>query len=386
MKKIAVITATRAEYGLLRPLIEELRRYENNDFYVDLVVTGTHLYEDYGKTINEIIEQKIRIDETIKISVASNDSKDISSNQADALVQFTKLFNDKKYAAIVILGDRYEMLAIAIAAGNTHTPIIHLCGGDTTEGAIDEWIRHSITKMSYLHFTTCEESKRRVIQLGEEPERVYNFGSTSIDNILSMTTMSKAEALADIGLSDCEYAICTYHPVTMEDDTAEKDILNLLEAIKRFPNIEFIITKSNSDQNGQKINKILDEKSNEIKNIHVYSSLGVKRYLSLMREALFVIGNSSSGIVEAPAFGIPTINIGNRQRGRLQASSIINCDVDTSSIQDAIYFARSKKCQEESKKTSCPYGNGNAAKHIAKVIFESIIKEDIDLKKKFYDI
>ena len=239
MKKIAVITATRAEYGLLSPVIKELRKNENSNLHIDLIVTGTHLSESYGMTINEIDD---RIDYKISISVKSETETDISANQAEVLVKFTKHFLCEKYSAVILLGDRYETLAIAIAAGNTRTPIFHLCGGDTTEGAIDEWIRHSITKISYLHFVTNEESEKRVIQLGEDPSRVFNFGSTSIDNIFSIADMTKKEALESIRMNDCNYVLCTYHPVTMEGNSVDKQISDFLEAIKSFSDLQFIFT------------------------------------------------------------------------------------------------------------------------------------------------
>ena len=198
MKRIAVVTATRAEYGLLSPVIKELRKYESSDFIVELIVTGTHLSEKYGMTVNEIKSDGIRIDHEVAIPVASDNEQDIANNQAVALIKFTELFIGQKYCAVILLGDRYEMLAIAIAAGDTRTPIFHLCGGDTTEGAFDEWIRHSITKISYLHFVTNEESRKRVIQLGESRDRVFNYGSTSIDNILAVADMTKEEALTII--------------------------------------------------------------------------------------------------------------------------------------------------------------------------------------------
>ena len=225
MTKIAVVTATRAEYGLLNPVIRQLRKYEISTLKVEVIVTGTHLKKQYGNTIKEIQEDKIRIDQMLEIPVDSQTEEDISRNQADTLVKFTELFIEQKYSAVVLLGDRYETLAIAIAAGNTHTPIFHLCGGDTTEGAIDEWIRHAITKISYLHFPTNEESAKRVIQLGEDPQRVFNYGSTSIDNIVNLATLSKDEVLESIGLNECKYFVCTYHPVTMEAG----DVDSLLE-------------------------------------------------------------------------------------------------------------------------------------------------------------
>ena len=285
MKRIGVVTTTRAEYGLLSPVIRKLRKREDQDFHVDLIVSGTHLSKEYGMTVEEIVASGTRIDHKIAIPIKSESELDISNNQADALVKFTKLFSAERYNAVLLLGDRYEMLAIAIAAGNTRTPIFHLCGGDTTEGALDEWIRHSITKISYLHFTTNEESRNRVIQLGEDPARVFNYGSTSIDNILTVANMSKQEALESIGLNDCNYALCTYHPVTMEGGSLEKQIDSFLDAIRQFPELQFVVTKSNADQGGTRINELLDQAVKAMDNLHVFTSLGVKRYLSLMRHA-----------------------------------------------------------------------------------------------------
>ncbi|WP_027396838.1 UDP-N-acetylglucosamine 2-epimerase [Anaerovibrio lipolyticus] len=383
MKKIAVVTATRAEYGLLSPVIKKLRSLESAMFKVELIVTGTHLSEHYGMTIDDIDD---RIDHKIPISVQSASCADISSNQAEALVKFTDLFAAEKYDGIVILGDRYEMLAVAIAAGNTHTPVFHLCGGDTTEGALDEWIRHSITKMSYLHFVTNEDSRKRVVQLGENPNRVFNYGSTSIDNILNVADMTKAEVLQSIGVDDCKYALCTYHPVTMEDSCVDGHIESFLAAIKSFPQLQFIVTKSNADQGGARINELLDEAEKRIDNLHVYTSLGVRRYLSLMKFAEFVLGNSSSGIIETPAFHVPTVNIGDRQRGRLQSESIINCGEDTCSIAIAINKAMSAAFRAVCDSVVSPYGAGNTSEKIAKKIHEVVNIDNIDLKKKFFDI
>ncbi|WP_295916177.1 UDP-N-acetylglucosamine 2-epimerase [uncultured Anaerovibrio sp.] len=383
MKKIAVITATRAEYGLLSPVIKELHKFESTNFKVELIVTGTHLSQQYGMTVSEIDD---RIDHRIPISVQSASGADISANQAETLVKFTDLFLSEKYDGIVVLGDRYEMLAVAIAAGNTHTPIFHLCGGDTTEGALDEWIRHSITKMSYLHFVTNEESRKRVIQLGEDPNRVFNYGSTSIDNVLHVADMTKVEALQSIGLEDCNYGLCTYHPVTMENGSVDEQIKEFFVALKAFPNLHFIVTKSNADQGGARINELLDNAEKEIDNLYVFTSLGVRRYLSLMKYAEFVLGNSSSGIIETPAFHVPTVNIGDRQRGRLQSESIINCEPDTNSIVVAINKAMLADFKKVCDKVISPYGDGHAAERIAKKIYEVVSADKIDLKKKFFDI
>ena len=383
MKKIAVVTAARAEYGLLSPLIKELRKKESDAFCVELIVTGTHLSEQYGMTVNEIND---RIDHRVLISVDSDAEINISNNQAEALVKFTELFLKEKYGAVVLLGDRYETLAIAIAAGNTKTPIFHMCGGDTTEGAMDEWIRHSITKISFLHFVTNVESKIRVIQLGEDPSRVFNFGSTSIDNILTIADMSKKEALKSIGLTDCKYALCTYHPVTMDDERVERYIEDFVKAIIAFPDIQFVVTNSNADLGGARINALLNEAEKTIDNIHVFTSLGVRRYLSLMRFAEFVLGNSSSGIIEAPSFHVPTVNIGDRQKGRLQSESIINCGYKSDSIIKAITKAMCEEHRNACKHVVSPYGDGHAAKRIAEIMIEFVMSRKIDLKKKFYDL
>ncbi len=383
MKKIAVVTATRAEYGLLAPVIKELRKHESSGLKIDLIVTGTHLSEQYGMTINEISE---RVDSKILISVKSATELNISENQAEVLVNFTELFFKEKYSAVLLLGDRYETLAVAIAAGNTRTPIFHLCGGDTTEGALDEWIRHSITKISYLHFVTNEESRKRVIQLGESPERVFNFGSTSIDNILTVANMNKDEALESIGLMDCRYALCTYHPVTMESGSVDWQIGQFLSTVQSYPNLQFIVTKSNADQGGARINELLDAAENELENLHVYASLGIRRYLSLMKHAEFVLGNSSSGIIETPAFHVPTVNIGDRQKGRLQSASVINCESDMKSIVNAIKLAMSDAHKLVCKTVVSPYGDGHAAEQIAEKAIEIVESGRIDLKKPFFDL
>lgn len=383
MKKIAVVTATRAEYGLLSPLIKELRKRESSAFRAELIVTGTHLSERYGMTVDEIDD---RIDHKVTTPVRSGSALDISENQAETLVRFTELFIGERYDAVILLGDRYETLAMAVAAGNTRTPVFHLCGGDTTEGALDEWIRHSITKISYLHFVTNEESRKRVIQLGEDPARVFNYGSTSIDNILRSADLSRAEALRGVGLADCRYALCTYHPVTMEAGSADGQIAELLAALAAFPDIRFIVTKSNADQGGARINELLDAAGQAMENLHVFASLGVRRYLSLMKHAEFVLGNSSSGIIEAPAFHVPTVNIGDRQRGRLQSESVVNCRADRTEIAKAIERAMSPEHRALCRGVVSPYGSGDAAARIAGEIYRSVQGGKPDLKKTFHDI
>lgn len=386
MTKIAIVTATRAEYGLLSPIIRSLRKFENDDFIVELIVCGTHLSNDFGMTITEIDSDEIRIDHKIQTPVASRISKDISFNQAATLTKFADLFESVHYDGIMILGDRYEMLAIAIAAGNAGIPIFHISGGDTTEGSVDEWIRHSITKISYIHFTTNEISRKRVIQLGESPDRVFNYGSTAIDNIISMPYVSKADILGSLGLLDCKYAVCTYHPVTISHETVDGYAFAFIRAIESFPDITFIITKANSDRGGARINELLEQAEKRLENVHVYASLGNYRYLSLLRHSEFILGNSSSGIVEAPTLHVPTVNIGERQRGRLQSESVINCGAKTDDIISAVNHAMTDEHKAICKKVINPYGDGHSADRIAAKTYEILINEGIDLKKKFYDL
>ncbi|WP_202108284.1 UDP-N-acetylglucosamine 2-epimerase [Succinivibrio dextrinosolvens] len=383
MKSVAIVTSSRAEYGLLSPVIKQLRKRENDSFKVDLIVTGTHLSPEFGMTVNEIDD---RIDCCIETPIKSLTALDIANNQSAYLTAFTRIFFDKDYSAVILLGDRYEILSVAIAAGLTHTPIFHLCGGDTTEGAIDEWVRHSISKMSYIHFVTNEDSKRRVIQLGEDPKRVFNYGSTSVENILNKSNMSKNAALQSIGLEDCDYAICTYHPVTLEDEIIDESLEQFFCAIEKFSNLHFIITKSNADLGGARINKLLDEFAEGRANIHIFTSLGTRRYLSLMKYAKFVLGNSSSGVIEAPCLQVPTVNIGDRQKGRTLVDSIINCGPSCNDIEQAIRLALSEDFINKCKNTVSPYGKGNTSELICKKIIEIIKKDKVSLKKKFFDI
>ncbi|MBR5422080.1 MAG: UDP-N-acetylglucosamine 2-epimerase (hydrolyzing) [Lachnospiraceae bacterium] len=385
MKRIAVVTATRAEYWLLYPVIRAMRKDESA-VRTELIVTGTHLSEDYGMTVREIEESGVRIEKRIGIPTASGCAADISGDQAETLIRFTELFDKEKYDAVMLLGDRYELLAIAIAAGNTRTPIFHLCGGDTTEGAMDEWIRHSVTKMSYLHFVMNEDSRKRVIQMGEDPERVFNYGSTGVDNALYLADLSKKEALESIGLPDSDYAICTYHPVTLGDENPDELIEEFLEALKAFPEIMFIVTMANADHGGKRINELLREAEPKMRNMRLYSSLGAKRYLSLVKHSLFVLGNSSSGIIEAPVFHVPTVNIGERQRGRLRAESVIDSGTGSGNIVSAIRQALSRGFRESCSHTENPYGDGHAAEKIAGRSIATVLEEKIDLKKVFFDL
>lgn len=387
MNKIAVITSTRAEYGLLQPVVREFRKHESADLQVCLVVTGTHLSKEHGYTVAEIEEAGDRIDFKIPTGVGSGSASDIAKNEADTVVKFTELFEREKFSAVVVLGDRYEILMVALAAVNTSTPIFHISGGDTTEGAADECFRHSISKMSYLHFPTNEDSRRRIIQLGEAPERVFNVGATGVDNILNYPLVDSASVLGELGVPTGKYAICTYHPVTIgEDDSAlEKDMEELIGALCEYPEISFVVTKANSDLGGAKINEIWEKAAAIHSNIHLFASLGMKRYLSLLKDAQFMIGNSSSGLIEAPAMHVPTINIGDRQRGRLQAESVVNCGTSVDEISGAIRRALSSEMKEIAAKASCPFGDGHAAERIVEQSLKALEK-GIDLRKSFNDI
>lgn len=385
MNKIAIITSTRAEYGLLLPVIREFRKHESKDLKVCLVVTGTHLSEEHGYTVREIEESGERIDIMVPISVESNDSDSIAHNEADTVVKFTELFGNERFSAVILLGDRYEMLMIALSAVNTSTPIFHISGGDTTEGATDECFRHAITKMSYLHFPSNEISRKRIIQMGEEPGRVFNVGATAIDNVLNYPLASSTEVLKELGVDVTRYAICTYHPVTIGENDMVSEMKELIEAIASFSDLHFIVTKSNSDKGGTLINKLWEQAGKTYSNIHVYSSLGMKRYLSLLKNAEFMIGNSSSGLSEAPAMHVPTVNIGNRQRGRLKTESVIDCDTSKTDIIDAIREACSDRMKQVAANVTCPFGDGHAAEKIVKYSLAAL-GDNIDLKKSFYNI
>ncbi len=385
MKKIiSVLTATRAEYGLLKPIIAKLNTVE--DFDVRIVATGAHLSPEFGLTYQEIEKDGFKIDEKIEILLSSDTPSSVSKSMGLAMISFADYFDKLNPDLLIVLGDRYETLAVATTALNQRIPIAHLYGGETTEGAVDESIRHAITKLSYLHFTSTDQYRKRVIQLGENPDRVYNVGAIGIENILNETLLSK-EALEEnlkVDLSK-PYAVVTFHPVTLENKSSENQIKSLLEACKEYKKYNFIFTKANADTEGRIINQYIDKYAEENNNIFAFTSLGLVRYLSALKYSLMVIGNSSSGLLEAPSFGVPTINIGDRQKGRLQASSVINCEPTQGSIRQALQLALSEEVVQKANKTVNPYGNGNTSNKIVEVIKDYITNNKIDLKKKFYD-
>lgn len=384
-KKIAVLTATRAEYGLLRPVIKRLRASEY--FQVELVVTGMHLSTEFGSTYKEIEQDGEHIDKKIEILLSSDTAVAMSKAMGLAMISFSEYFETNRPDAVLVLGDRYETLAVTCAAMNAQIPIIHMHGGEATEGLIDEAIRHAITKMSYLHLTSTEQYRKRVIQMGEQPERVFNVGATGVENALHVEIMSREELEDSLQCClDRPYAVVTFHPVTLEVNSAKVQMQELLAAMSEQPEFLYLCTKANADTGGREINRLLDEYAKTADNIFVYESLGVRRYLSALKYADVVIGNSSSGIIEVPSFGIPTINIGDRQKGRIQADSIINCKPDRRSISESIEKARSTAFREIAKKTKNPYGGGNTSQAIVDLLYEHLVKRPIDLKKKFYDL
>ena len=385
MKNVCVVTTTRAEYGLLKNVINLIDK--SNKLNLILVVTGTHLSEKFGRTISEIYEDGIKINKCIDILSNRNDNIGITETIGNASYLFGEFFSENKIDVLVVCGDRYELLPICLSALCFKIPIAHISGGEVTEGAIDDSVRHSITKMSYLHFPACEKYRRRIIQLGENPNRVFNFGDVGVENVYKISYMTKNELEEALKIKlDGKYMSVTFHPVTLDEVLSEVQFKELLQAIEQFEDIKFIFSKANADAGGEKINTLIDQYVASHKNAFVFDSLGVVKYLSLLKYSCGIIGNSSSGIVEAPSLNIPTINIGDRQRGREQAQSIINCMPKKEEIISAIKYALSEEFTGIVMNSQNPYGLGNTAKNIVDTIEEFLYKDNIELKKSFYDI
>lgn len=384
MKKVCVITGTRAEYGLLRPLIKKIN--EDREMLLQVIATGMHLSSEFGMTYKEIENDGFKIDEKIEILLSSDSFVGVSKSMGLAMISFAECFARLQPDMIVILGDRYEIFSAVSAAYVANIPIAHLHGGETTEGAIDEAFRHSITKMSQLHFTSTEEYRRRVIQLGENPLRVFNVGAIGIENIKTLNLLSKEELESSINFKlDKKIALVTFHPVTLENNTSENQFRNLVEVLEESKDLKVIFTKANSDADGKIINKMIDEyvDKNSEKSI-AFTSMGQLKYLSAMKYVDVVVGNSSSGIIEASSFGVPTVNIGDRQKGRIQAESIINCEPIKEKIYQALIHVLTLEFREKIKDIKNPYGNGEVSWKILTKIKESL-NTKIELKKTFYD-
>lgn len=385
MKKICIVTATRAEYGLLKPIIDKIHKSEKVE--LRLVVTGMHLSPEFGLTYREIEEDGYPIDQKIEMLLSSDTPTGIAKSMGVALMGFADYFSVNRPDMIVILGDRYEMLMVAASAMIARIPIAHLYGGEKTEGAVDEAIRHSITKMSQLHFTATEEYRRRVIQLGEQPDRVFNVGALGVENARKVSLLGKEELEQQIGFHFSKPTIMvTYHPVTLETLTAREQFADILSVIDKHKEISVIFTKANADTDGRIINQMIDEYVGENSDRCVgYTSLGQKRYLSALQYVDTVLGNSSSGLVEVPSFHIPTVNIGDRQRGRACAKSVIHCGNTVQEIDKALQMALSEEFRENLTTMDNPYEKEGTSDKIVETICDALYN-GIEIKKTFYDI
>lgn len=382
--KICIATGTRAEYGLLKPLIEKISA--DPLFTLQLLVTGAHLSPEFGLTYKQMETDGLTIDEKVEMLLSSDTPEGITKSMGLGMIGYADALKHLQPDLLVILGDRYEMLALASTALIFRIPIAHIHGGEVTEGAYDDAIRHSITKMSALHFTSTETYRQRVIQLGEQPDRVFNVGAIGLDNFKLLKLLSKEEIEKELNIHFQKFNyLVTFHPETLSNQSVEEQFNELLEAIDKQKDSFFIFTKANADTDGRIINRMIDKyvSLNSNKSA-VFTSLGTLRYLSVMRIIVAVVGNSSSGIGEAPFAKIATINIGNRQKGRIQANSIINCKADQKEITNAFNIIKSDEFRKKVKATINPYGKGNTSKQIISVLKK--FELDSLRTKSFYDI
>ncbi len=384
MRKIAVFTGTRAEYGLLYWIIKSLNESESVE--LQLYVGGMHMSPEFGYTIKQIEEDGFPIAERMEFLLSSDSPVGISKSMGLALINAAEAIERQRPDLIVLLGDRFESMTIAQAAMVACIPVAHIHGGETTEGLIDEAVRHSITKMSHLHFAATSQYKNRIIQLGEQPERVFNYGAPGIDSILKLPLieLEKLPAAIDFELNK-PFIMVTYHPVTLEVDGAANSLINLLKALDNFPNHQLVITYPNADTNGRSLIKILDDyKKNNHQRVLLVQSLGQLRYLSLMKYCEAVVGNSSSGLIETPSFKVPTINIGNRQKGRIAGDTVINCAEDLDSISKALDRGLSHEFKNFCHTTVNPYGQGNSSCRIVEQLINYPLVQIVN--KKFNDL
>lgn len=386
-RKICFVTGTRAEYGLLKRLMCLVK--ESKDFELQIIATGMHLSPEFGLTYREIEEDGFRIDRKVEMLLSSDTSISICKSIGLALISISEAIDQLSPNLIILIGDRYETLSCSTVALISRIPLVHLHGGERTEGLIDEAIRHSVTKMSQFHFVATEEYRKRVIQLGESPQRVFVSGGLGVDIIKNSKLLIKQELENSLHFKfKTKNLLITFHPTTLEDDTSEAQIRELLYALEVYIKNDngIIFTKSNSDTNGRIINQMIDEfvrKNPE--NSKAFNSLGIQKYLSVLQEVDGVVGNSSSGLLEVPSFKKATINIGDRQKGRIQASSVIQCECKSDEILKSINKIYTKEFQIDLENTINPYGEGGASKFIFDKIRE-INFDFIDLKKPFYDL
>lgn len=382
-RKICVVTGTRAEYGLLYWLMRKI--VEEKTLELQLIVTGMHLSPEFGLTYKEI-EKEFKIDKKIEILLSSDTPVGISKSMGLAQISFAEAYNELTPDLVVVLGDRYEIFSAASAATIARIPIAHLHGGETTEGAYDEAMRHSITKMSHLHFVATEAYRKRVIQLGENPQRVFNVGGMGIESIKRLELLSKEafEKAIDFKLAQ-KNILVTFHPATLENTTAKDQFQELLNFIDALEETNIIFTKANSDTDGRVINQMIDEYVVQHSHKAIgFASLGQIRYLSALQFVDAVVGNSSSGLLEAPSFKIGTINIGDRQKGRIKTASIIDCEPNKQSLKESFDKLYSITFQEHLKTVENLYGNGCASQEILKIIANVDLSDMV--KKTFYDL
>lgn len=378
MRKIAVFTGTRAEYGLLYWLLKDIQA--DSTLELQLLVSAMHLSPEFGMTYQQIETDGFFITEKVEMLLSSDSAVGTAKSIGLGVIGFADALARMQPDVLVILGDRFEALAVAQAAMILRIPIVHIHGGEITGGAYDDAIRHAITKLSLLHFTSTETHRNRVIQLGESPYRVHNVGAVGLDH-LQRSDLMPISTLADSLNFKLEqpYILVTYHPVTLASEPAKESFLNLLAALDQFPELQIILTYPNSDDGGRVIIPVLEAYAKkQPKRVLAIPSLGQLRYLSAVKHAVAVVGNSSSGIIEVPSFKIPTINIGERQRGRLAASSVFSCKVDTDSIVSTLRSALNADLSQVIN----PYGKGNASG----AILEHLKAAKLTEIKTFYDI
>lgn len=383
MRKVCVITATRAEYGLLKPLMQLIK--ESNQLQLQTVVTGAHLSPEFGLTYKNIENEGFVIDEKVEILLSSDTPSSIAKTMGMAMMGMADILPRLKPDLIVILGDRYEMLSIASAATIFKIPIAHLHGGEITEGAYDDAIRHSITKMSHLHFTSTEEYRKRIIQMGENPENVFNVGAIGLDNIRDLKLLSKKELENDLEIKFKKYNYqVTFHPETLGNLSSAEQFQNLLNVIEKQEDSFFVFTKANADTDGRIINQMIDDFVKKHSNIaKAFNSLGTLRFLSTVKICTAIVGNSSSGILEAPSLCTPTINIGDRQKGRTQASSVINVDHSEVDILSGFELVKKNISENKLSEVKNPYDKGGAAKEILNKILDY---NTLQTNKYFYNL
>ena len=384
MKKVCVITGSRAEYGLLYWLMKGI--HESPEFELQIIATGMHLSSEFGLTYKDVEKDGFKINKKVGMLLSSDTPSDISKSTGLGMIGFADALKELQPDIMILLGDRFELLSAAFAAMVARIPIGHISGGETTQGAYDEAIRHSITKMAWWHFVAAKEYQKRVVQLGEDSVRVFNVGGLGVDAIKKTKLLSKKELIKNTGIQfRKKNLLVTYHPVTLEKQTSQKHFQVLLDVLQELKNVYLIFTMPNADSDGRIIKKMINEftDNNKIRSIS-FTSMGRLKYLSTLQFVDGVIGNSSSGLAEAPTFKVGTINIGDRQKGRLKTRSVIDCKPTKASIKQAIETLYSEDFRNILPAVQNPYGKGNASEKIMKILREVKIPEQ--LKKEFYDL